>query len=45
MANPAGSPLPVETKVLKAGEIPVDILKTSEIWLKAHIRENPWPNL
>jgi RNA polymerase sigma factor (sigma-70 family) len=31
MAIPTGSPLPIETKVLKAGEIPVDILKTSEI--------------
>ncbi len=31
MANPAGSPLLVETKVLKTGEIPVDILKTSKI--------------
>ncbi|MFC1712818.1 sigma-70 family RNA polymerase sigma factor [Candidatus Poribacteria bacterium] len=31
MAIPTGSPLPVETRVLKTGEIPVDILKTSEI--------------
>ncbi|MFC1715471.1 RNA polymerase sigma factor [Candidatus Poribacteria bacterium] len=31
MEDPAGFPLPVETKVLKAGEIPVDILKTSRI--------------
>ncbi|MFC1712819.1 sigma-70 family RNA polymerase sigma factor [Candidatus Poribacteria bacterium] len=31
MANPAGFPLPVETKVLETGEIPVDILKTSKI--------------
>jgi RNA polymerase sigma factor (sigma-70 family) len=31
MAIPTGSPLPVEAKVLKAGEIPVDILETSEI--------------
>jgi RNA polymerase sigma factor (sigma-70 family) len=31
IAMPAGSPLPVEAKVLKSGEIPVDILKTSEI--------------
>ena len=31
MAIPAGLPLPVEAKVLKTGEIPVDILKTSEI--------------
>jgi RNA polymerase sigma factor (sigma-70 family) len=28
---PTGSPLPVETRVLKTGEIPVDILKSSEI--------------
>lgn len=31
MAITAGSPLPVEAMMLKAGEIPVDILKTSEI--------------
>ncbi len=31
MAIPTGSSLPVETKVLKTGEIPVDIMKTSEI--------------
>ncbi|MFC1712816.1 sigma-70 family RNA polymerase sigma factor [Candidatus Poribacteria bacterium] len=31
MANPAGSPLPVETKVLKTGEIPVDVLEASQI--------------
>jgi len=31
IAIPTGSPLPAETKVLKTGEIPVDILKTSEI--------------
>jgi RNA polymerase sigma factor (sigma-70 family) len=28
---PTGSPLPVEAKALKTGEIPVEILKTSEI--------------
>jgi RNA polymerase sigma factor (sigma-70 family) len=28
---PAGSPLPVESKMRKTGEIPVDILKTDEI--------------
>ena len=31
MAIPTASPLPVETKVLKTGEIPVEILKTSQI--------------
>ena len=31
MVIPNGSPLPAETKVLRTGEIPVDILKTSEI--------------
>jgi len=31
MAIPTGSALPAETEVLKAGEIPVDILKTPEI--------------
>ena len=31
MAIPAGSPLPAETKMLRVGEIPVDILKTDEI--------------
>jgi N-acetylneuraminic acid mutarotase/predicted DNA-binding protein (UPF0251 family) len=31
MAIPTVSPLPVETKLLKTGEIAVDILKTSEI--------------
>jgi len=30
-AIPAGSPLPVEAKVLKAGEIPVDVLKVSRM--------------
>ncbi len=29
--TPAGAPLPSETKVLKTGEIPVDILKTAQI--------------
>ena len=29
--TPAGAPLPSETKVLKTGEIPVDILKTDQI--------------
>ncbi len=31
MAIPTGTPLPVESKVLRTGEIPADILKTSEI--------------
>ena len=31
MAIPTGSPLSIETKVLKIGEIPVDVLKVSEI--------------
>ncbi len=31
IAVPTGSPLPVDTRVLKKGEIPVDILNTSEI--------------
>jgi N-acetylneuraminic acid mutarotase len=31
MATPAGSPLPVQSKVLKIGEISVDILKTAQI--------------
>jgi len=31
IAIPSGSPLPVESMVLKAGEIPVDILRTDEI--------------
>ena len=35
MLIPAGSPLPLEAKVLKAGEIPVDLLETSQISLMA----------
>jgi len=31
LAIPAGSPLPVEAKALKAGEIPVDILRISQM--------------
>jgi RNA polymerase sigma factor (sigma-70 family) len=31
IAFPTGSPLPAETKVLKTGEIPVDVLKISQI--------------
>jgi RNA polymerase sigma factor (sigma-70 family) len=31
VATATGSPLPVETKVLKTGEIPVDVLEVSEI--------------
>ncbi len=35
MTIPTGSPLPVETKVLKTGEIPVDILDVSQVSLIA----------
>lgn len=37
---PAGSPLPVDTKVLKTGKIPVDILKTDEISIIASKQGN-----
>ncbi|MFC1718528.1 sigma-70 family RNA polymerase sigma factor [Candidatus Poribacteria bacterium] len=40
MAIPTGFPLPVETKVLKTGEIPVDILKTDEISVIASKQRN-----
>jgi RNA polymerase sigma factor (sigma-70 family) len=40
MSMPAGSPLPVETKVMKTGEIPVDILKASEIPVMASKQGN-----
>jgi RNA polymerase sigma factor (sigma-70 family) len=40
MAIPAGSPLPVDMKVLRTGEISVDILKTSEISIIAIKQED-----
>jgi len=40
MAIPAGSPLSVKAKILKTGEIPVDILKTSEISIIASKQED-----
>jgi RNA polymerase sigma factor (sigma-70 family) len=38
VATATGSPLPVETKVLKTGEIPVDVLEASEIPILASKR-------
>ena len=38
MANPGGSPLPVETGVLKTGEISVDILDVSQTPLLANMQ-------
>jgi RNA polymerase sigma factor (sigma-70 family) len=40
MSGTTGSPVPVETKVLKSGEIPVDILKTGEIYVIASKQED-----
>lgn len=31
ISDPSGAPLPIETKVLKTGEIPVDIIKIDEV--------------
>ncbi|MFC1717404.1 sigma-70 family RNA polymerase sigma factor [Candidatus Poribacteria bacterium] len=40
MAIPAGSPLPVETRVLKTGEIPVDVLEISQMLFLASKQDN-----